>query len=286
MPMRWSLAGCCWCPGAWPTGWAASARSLLGWRRSPEGSAWAAFSGSVGVLIAARASMGIGAALMMPSTLAIITDMFRDTAQRQRAIGVWAGTSGVGFALGPIVGGVLLAHFWWGSVFSINVPIAAAGLLCAIPLVPDSKNRAALRPDLAGAVLSIAGLGLVLGSIIEAPVHGWSSAIVAGTGLVGLAVLAGFAAWERASSHPMLNLAFFGKPSFSAAVGSNGLALFGLVGSLFVLTQFLQFNLGYSALQAGVRMLPVAGVLAVVAPLSAVAVRLAGPSSRWRRACC
>jgi EmrB/QacA subfamily drug resistance transporter len=240
------------------------------------GSAWAAFSGSVGVLIAARASMGIGAALMMPSTLSIITDMFRDGGERQRAIGFWAGTSGLGFALGPIVGGLLLAHFWWGSVFLINVPIAAAGLLCALPLVPDSKNPAALRPDLAGAVLSIAGLGLVLWSVIEAPVHGWSSALVIGTGVAGLAVIAGFAAWERASSHPMLNLQFLRRPSFSAAVSSNGLAMFGLAGALFVLTQFLQFNLGYSALQAGVRMLVIAAAIAVTAPASSVVVRLAG----------
>jgi len=240
------------------------------------GSAWAAFSGAVSVLIAARASMGVGAALMMPSTLAIITDTFRDGGQRQLAIGLWAGTSGLGLALGPIVGGLLLAHFWWGSVFLINVPIAAAGLLCALPLVPDSKNPAARRPDLAGAVLSIAGLGLLLWSIIEAPVHGWSSALVIGSGIAGLAVLAGFAAWERASSHPMLNLQLFGRPSFSAAVGANGLALFGLAGSLFVLTQFLQFNLGYSALQAGVRMLPIAATIAVIAPLSTAAVRAAG----------
>ncbi len=240
------------------------------------GSAWAAFSGSVGVLIAARASMGIGAALMMPSTLSIITDMFRDGGQRQRAIGFWAGTSGLGFALGPIVGGLLLAHFWWGSVFLINVPIAAVGLLCAVPLVPDSKNPAALRPDVAGAVLSIAGLGLVLWSIIEAPVHGWSSALVIGTGVAGLAGIAGFVAWERASSHPMLNLQFLRKPSFSAAIGSNGLAMFGLAGALFVLTQFLQFNLGYSALQAGVRMLVIAAAIAVTAPVSSVVVRLAG----------
>ncbi len=240
------------------------------------GSAWAAFSGSVGVLIGARASMGIGAALMMPSTLAIITDMFRDGGQRQRAIGFWAGTSGLGFALGPIVGGLLLAHFWWGSVFLINVPIAAVGLLCAIPLVPDSKNPTALRPDLAGAVLSIAGLGLILWSIIEAPVHGWSSALVIGAGLAGLAVLAAFAAWERASSHPMLNLRFLRRPSFSAAIGSNGLAMFGLAGALLVLTQFLQFNLGYSALQAGVRMLVIAAAIAVTAPVSSVVVRVAG----------
>jgi Na+/melibiose symporter-like transporter len=125
-------------------------------------------------------------------------------------------------------------------------------------------------------VLSIAGLGLVLWSIIEAPVHGWSSALVIGTGIAGLAVLAGFAAWERASSHPMLNLQFFRRRSFSAAVGANGLALFGLAGALFVLTQFLQFNLGYSALQAGVRMLPIAATIVVIAPLSAVAVRVAG----------
>ena len=240
------------------------------------GSAWAAFSGSVGVLIAARASMGIGAALMMPSTLSIITDMFRDGGQRQRAIGFWAGTSGLGFALGPIVGGLLLAHFWWGSVFLINVPIAAVGLLCALPLVPDSRNPAALRPDVAGAVLSIAGLGLVLWSIIEAPVHGWSSARVIGAGVAGVAVIAGFVVWERASSHPMLNLRFLRRPSFSAAVGSNGLAMFGLAGALFVLTQFLQFNLGYSALQAGVRMLVIAVAIAVTAPVSSVVVRLAG----------
>jgi EmrB/QacA subfamily drug resistance transporter len=240
------------------------------------GSAWAAFSGSVGVLIAARASMGIGAALMLPSTLSIITDMFREGALRQRAIGIWSGTTGVGFALGPLIGGLLLAHFWWGSVFLINVPIAAVGFVFAIPLVPDSKNPAALRPDLAGSALSIAGLGLVLWSIIEAPVYGWSSALVIGVGVAGLAVLACFAAWERTTSHPMLNLRFFRRPSFSAPIGSLGLAMFGLVGALFVLTQFLQFNLGYSPLQAGVRMLPMAAAMAVVAPLSSIAVRLAG----------
>ncbi len=249
---------------------------LLGLAGFAGGSAWAAFSGSVGMLIAARASMGIGAAVMMPSTLSIITDMFRDGAERQRAIGIWSGTTGVGFALGPIIGGLLLTHFWWGSVFLINVPIATVGLLCAVQLVPDSKNPAALRPDLTGALLSVAGLGLVLWAIIEAPVYGWSSAPVIGAGIAGLAVLAGFAAWERTTSHPMLNLRFFRQPSFSAPITSLGLAMFGLVGALFVLTQFLQFNLGYSPLQAGVRMLPTAVSMALIAPLSSIAVRWAG----------
>jgi EmrB/QacA subfamily drug resistance transporter len=249
---------------------------LAGLAAFAAGSTWAAFSGSVGMLIAARASMGIGAALIMPSTLSIITDMFRDGAQRQRAIGLWAGTSGVGIALGPIIGGLLLAHFWWGSVFLINLPIAAVGFACAVPLVPDSKNPAAAPPDLAGGLLSIAGLGLVLWSLIEAPVRGWSSALVIGAGLTGLAVLAVFAAWERASSHPMLNLDFFQHRQFSVAIGSVGLVTFGLFGALFVLTQFMQFSLGYTPLQAGIRVLPAAGAIALVAPLSALLVRAAG----------
>ena len=240
------------------------------------GSTWAAFSGSVDMLIAARASMGIGAALIMPSTLSIITNTFTDKTERQRALGVWAGTSGAGIALGPIVGGLLLAHFWWGSVFLINVPIAIVGLTSAVPVVPNSKNPVAERPDPRGAALSIAGLGLVLWAIIEAPTRGWSSAMVLCAGTGGLVLLAGFAAWERASSHPMLSLRFFRSSRFSAAIGSNGLLMFGLMGALFVLTQFMQFELGYTPLQAGVRVLPAAGAIAVVAPLSSVLIRRLG----------
>src|SRR5215472_93406 len=162
---------------------------LIGLTAFALGSTWAAFSGSVGALIAARASMGIGGAMMMPSTLAIITDMFTGDTQRQRAIGVWAGTTGLGVALGPIVGGVLLARFWWGSVFLVNVPIAVIGLACATPLIRESRSQAIRPPDLVGAALSIAGLGLVLWSLIEAPVRGWTSLLVLAAGSGGLAVL-------------------------------------------------------------------------------------------------
>ena len=167
-------------------------------------------------------------------------------------------------------------------MFLINVPIAVVGLLCAMPLVPDSRNPAALRPDLAGAALSVAGLGLVLWAIIEAPVYGWSSGVVIGVGMGGVAVLAGFVAWERVTSHPMLNLRFFRARSFSAPIVSLGLAMFGLVGALFVQTQFLQFNLGYSPLQAGVRMLPIAAAIAVIAPLSSIVVRTGGSQAHDR----
>ena len=235
-------------------------------------STWAALSGSAGMLIAARASMGLGATLIMPATLAIITNTFTDRGERQRALGIWAGTTGAGVALGPIVGGLLLAHFAWGSVFLINVPIALLGIATGIPFVPDSRNEHAQRLDLIGSLLSILGLGLVLWAVIQAPVHGWASAEVLGTGAGGIAILAGFVGWEARSSHPMLRLAFFRQRGFTGAVLSTATMMFALMGMLFVLTQFLQFQLGYSALQAGVRMLPAAGGIAVVAPLSAVVV--------------
>jgi EmrB/QacA subfamily drug resistance transporter len=240
------------------------------------GSAAAAFSGGVGNLIAARAGMGVGGALMIPSTLSIISNMFRNPAERQRAIGRWGAASGVGVALGPIAGGLLLARFWWGSVFLINVPIAAAGLIAAFFLVPDSKNENAKAPDFTGAVLSTAGIGAILWSIIEAPTRGWSSPLVIGAGAGGLAVLAIFAAWERFTSHPMLHLSFFRQRSFSAAIPAVVTLTFGLFGALFVLTQFLQFDLGFTPLQAGIRLLPAAAAIVVIAPASAVGVRAIG----------
>jgi EmrB/QacA subfamily drug resistance transporter len=240
------------------------------------GSVWAGYSGSVGMLIAARAGMGIGGAFMTPSTLSLITAIFTDTAERRRAISLWAATTGIGAALGPIVGGLLLARFWWGSVFLINVPVAVLGFAFAVPLIPESKNPDAKSPDPVGAMLSIAGLGLVVWSLIEAPVRGWTSALVLATGIGGLAVLAAFVWWERRSEHPMLNMGLFGKREISGAVISQGLAVFGFYGALFLLTQFLQFGLGYSALRAGLCILPAAGALVVAAPMSELIMRRIG----------
>jgi len=249
---------------------------LIGLATFAGGSVGAAFSGSVGALIAWRAVMGGGAALTMPATLGIINDLFRDSRERARAIGLWAGTSGIGIAIGPIAGGLLLAHFWWGSVFFVNVPIAAAGAIGAVLLVPESSNPHAARPDPGGGLLSMLGLGCILWAIIEAPTDGWGSAKVIGVGLAGLAVLAVFAAWEARSSHPMLDLRFFKARRFSAATSSLSLGVFGLFGALFVQTQFLQFDLHLSAIEAGVRILPIAAVVAVAAPLSPTLVRYVG----------
>jgi EmrB/QacA subfamily drug resistance transporter len=230
-----------------------------------SGSAGSAFSPTVGWLVTSRALMGLGAACIMPSTLSIITDVFRDADDRARAIGIWSGTEGLGIAIGPIAGGWLLAHFWWGSVFLINVPIAVLGLLATRWLVPDSRDPSPKRIDIVGALLSTTGLGALVWAIIEAPTRGWDSPVVLGVGAAALGVLSVFVVWERRSTHPLLVLEAFGDRRFSVAMTSVALSVFALMAALFVLTQYLQFSLGYSALATGERILPVAGVLGVAA---------------------
>ena len=250
---------------------------LIGLTVFALGSGGAAFSGSVDLLIAWRAVMGAGAALTIPATLSIVNDIFRDPVARARAIGTWGGTIGLGIAIGPIAGGLLLSRFWWGSIFLVNVPIAVAAFAGALALVPDSKNPAADRPAPVGALLSIGGLGLLLWAIIEAPVRGWASGAVVGAGVASLVVLAAFVGWESRSSHPMLKLGFFSDRRFSVALAAELLGLFGLLGGLFVSTQFLQFDLGYSPLGAGLRILPIAATLALSAALSPLVTRATRP---------
>jgi EmrB/QacA subfamily drug resistance transporter len=240
------------------------------------GSAGAAFSGNADLLVAARAGMGLGSAFVMPATLSILVEVFPEPARRARAIGIWSGTTGLGVALGPVVGGFLLAHFFYGSVFLVNVPIVAAGAAAVLVAVPESRGRPSGRPDLAGVALSVAGLGLLLWGIIEAPVDGFASPTVVAAVAAGAGLLGAFFVWERRTPHPMLRLALFANRRFSAAVGAVSLALFALSAVLFVLTQYLQFGLGFTPLSAGLRLAPVALVLALAAPLSALAARAVG----------
>ena len=240
------------------------------------GSLAAAFSGSVGPLIVWRAVMGAGAAMTIPSGLSIVNDLFRNGAERARAVGIWSGTIGLGIAVGPVAGGLLLSRFWWGSVFLVNVPVVAVGIVGTLLFVPESRSLAPNRPDPAGSALSIVGLGLVLWAIIEGPNLGWLSPEILAVGAAGLAVIAGFVAWERGIDHPMLPLEFFRSRRFSVAVVAVGLGLFALFGGLFVMTQFLQFFLGYTPLGAGLRILPIAGVLAVGALASPRVVHTIG----------
>jgi len=240
------------------------------------GSAFSAFAWSPEILILARALMGVGGALVMPATLSILTNVFVEPHEREKAIGIWAGVAGVGIAVGPIAGGLLLQHFWWGSVFLINVPIIIVGIIAAVLLVPNSADPAARRLDMVGAVLSTAGLAVLLWGIIEAPTTGWHSDRVLIGVSVGLAILAVFMAWELHTDHPMLHLRFFRDRRFSAASAAFALVVLGLYGMLFVTTQYLQFVLGYSALATGICFLPVAGLLLVAGPASTPLVRRLG----------
>jgi EmrB/QacA subfamily drug resistance transporter len=240
------------------------------------GSALSAFAPSATALIFTRGLMGVGGAFIMPSTLSIITNVFTDPAERGKAIGVWAGVSALGLGLGPITGGVLLEHFWWGSVFIVNIPIVIMGLILGFLLVPESRDPRPSALDPIGALLSMAALGTLLWAVIEAPSHGWGSTSIVIGFLVGGFLLVLFFAWELNSTHPMLDMHFFENPRFSAASGAITLVFLSLFGTLFLLTQYLQSVLGFSTVKAGAVLLPQAITLMIFAPLSNVWVQRLG----------
>jgi EmrB/QacA subfamily drug resistance transporter len=235
-------------------------------------SAWA---GSADQLIVTRAIMGIGGALIMPATLSIITNVFTERRERSQAIAMWAATAGVAVAIGPVTGGFLIEHFWWGSVFLVNVPVVVLALILGQLFVPTSRDPAAPPVDGPGAVLSITGLVALVWAIIEGP-NGWTDPAVLGAFALAAVLLGAFVVWERRTRTPMLDINFFRNPRFSAASASLMLTFFAMFGSLFLLTQFLQSVLGYTALQAGVRLIPMAATQMVVAPLSAKIVERVG----------
>jgi EmrB/QacA subfamily drug resistance transporter len=228
-------------------------------------SAASALAANTTQLIALRALTGVGAALIFPATLSIIANVFPDPRERQRAIAVWAGTAGIGIGLGPVAGGLLLRWFYWGSVFWVNVPVCLLALVAGRALVPSSRDPEKSRLDGLGAVLSIVGLSALVYAIIEGPARGWSSQPVATGFALAAAALGAFVVAELRSTHPMLDLRLFTNARFSAASLAMTALYFCLFGTIFFQTQHLQFVLGYDPLGAGLRSLPFAAVLIVVA---------------------
>jgi EmrB/QacA subfamily drug resistance transporter len=233
------------------------------------GSALAALSTSASELIACRVVMGIGAAAVMPATLSILTNVFTVPAERAKAIAMWSAVAGLGVVIGPTLGGWLLEHFAWGSIFLVNLPIVGVALLAGRLVVPPSANPNPRALDPVGALLSMAGIVAVVYAIIEAPSHGWMSPVTLGLAAAGIALLVGFGCVELRSAHPMVDLRIFSNARFSAASFAVTMIFLALFGWLFLFTQQLQFVLGYSALAAGVRCLPFALTVGVASPLSA-----------------
>jgi EmrB/QacA subfamily drug resistance transporter len=216
------------------------------------------FTTSPAQLIAARAVMGLGAAMIFPATLSLITNVFTGRAERARAIGLWGASAGIAIALGPIVGGWLLEHFSWASIFFAMGPVAAVAATLVAVTVPASKNPGAAGLDFPGLALSTAAMALLVFTIIEAPSYGWGSGrSIAGFG-VAAGLLAAFIGWERRSPSPMLDVRLFRNMRFSAASGAVTVSFFTLFGFIFLMTQYFQFIRGYGPLSTGVHLLPVA----------------------------
>jgi EmrB/QacA subfamily drug resistance transporter len=241
---------------------------LIGLSIFALGSVFAAFSDSPIELIGWRAVMGIGGAAVQPTTLAVITNVFPPR-ERGRAIGVWAGTAGIAVAGGPLAGGAVLEHFWWGAVFLIGVPVALLGIVAVVAFVPESRDPSPGRLDIPGVLLSIAALaGLVYGIIHGGSGAGWTTPGVLVPLVGGLVLLAVFVWLQRRSTHPALDVSLFRNPAFSAAAAALGLNFFALLGATFYLVYYLQGVRGYTPLQSGAALIPVALGMALMAPRS------------------
>src|SRR6516162_9643484 len=221
------------------------------------------FTTSPAQLIAARAVMGLGAAMTFPATLSLIANVFTERKERARAIGLWGAIAGVAIAMGPIVGGWLLERYSWAAIFIAMAPVAAVAAVTVALAVPASKDPDTAAVDIPGLVLSSATMALLVFTIIEAPTYGWT----AGRSVTGFAVsavlLAAFIAWERRAAHPMLDVRLFRNMRFSAASGAVTVSFFTLFGFIFLITQYFQFVRGYGPLSTGVRLLPVAASVGV-----------------------
>ena len=236
----------------------------------------AAQSTSVDQLVAARAGMGVAAAMIYPSTLALLSSTFTDRKDKAVAVGIWSGVSGVAIGLGPVAGGVLLEHYWWGSIFMVNLPVAAVALIAGAKLVTESRDPAPGRFDTVGALLSVSVIGLLVWDVIEAPGRGWTNPVTLLAFAGVLVLVAAFIWWESRRTDPLLDVGFFRDPRFSAAAGAISAAFFGLFGFIFMITLFFQQVRDYSTLRAGAATLPFALVMGVLSPVAMLIVKKFG----------
>lgn len=226
-------------------------------------------------LIAARAVMGLGAALMLPTTLSILANAFTERRARARAIGLWGASTGLGVATGPIVGGWLLGRYWWGSIFAFLAFLTVAVAVLVVFFVPTSRDPKTPPIDWRGLSLSSLGFGVLVLGIIEAPRWGWGSPLTIGCFTIGMLVLLVFVAVQRRIKDPMLDVSLFSNMRYTAASGSVAISFFALNGFIFLITQYMQLVKDYSALSMGLRLLPMAASIGVASIVGAwLAVRI------------
>ncbi|MGD9792178.1 MAG: MFS transporter [Acidimicrobiia bacterium] len=235
-------------------------------------------SDSATQVIAVRGVMGFAAAFIMPSTLSILANVFPPH-ERAKAISMWAGISAGGAALGPPITGLLLEHFWWGSVFLMTTPIALLALIAGHRLVPTSRDPDETKLDVPGAVLSALGIGALVYAIIEAPHNGWASARTIVGFVIAVALMLAFVMWEQRSTHPMLDVRLFLDRRFGVSSAGIAVAFFTMFGLMFLITQFFQLVHGLSPFKAGLMILPMMMTLMVVSPRSAALVGRFGPGA-------
>lgn len=265
-----TYAGLLLVAGALVDRWGKSRTFLVGTACFGGFSLMAGLVNTTGLLIAARALMGIGAALLAPSTLALVSTQFTERKERTVAFALWSGANGAGGAAGPLLSGILLEHFRWGAIFLINVPVAIGIVVVGLFVLPHSRPKPIPGGvDAPGAILSTLALALVCWAIISAPGLGISSPLILASAAAGVVLMAVFIRWEARVTNPILRLSLFRIRRFSVAVAVSGLVTAGGAGALFVLTQYLQFSLAFTPLETGVRVLPIAAAMligAVAAP--------------------
>jgi EmrB/QacA subfamily drug resistance transporter len=229
------------------------------------GAVLATFSHDMSQLIACRAVMGLGGAFIMPSTLSILINVFPAN-ERPKAIAIWAACLGAAPPLGPVISGVLLAHFWYGSAFIANIPLIVIALVAGAFIVPKSRDPEEAAFDPIGAVTSIVGISALVYALIEAPDRGWSNSVTLLSFAVAAFALFLFVRWELRVREPMLDIRYFKNKAFSTGTGGMILVFLGMYGTMFLVTQYLQLILGYSALGTAVRLLPMTPIMMIVAP--------------------
>ncbi|MET9662336.1 MFS transporter [Streptomyces sp. NPDC006510] len=251
---------------------------LLGYALFGVASAIAAMADSPAVLIAARALLGVGGAMIMPATLSILRQVFPDRRERAVAIGVWTAVAAVGAATGPVIGGFLVEHFWWGSVFLINVPLMALVLPVGRLLLPESRGSHDGPWDVLGALMAAAGvLGVVLGVKRAGTGEGVLSPATLAPLLIGAVLLVVFVRRQKRRTHPLIDIGMFARPAFSTAVGCIVLAMLALVGLELIAVQYLQLVLGLSPLQTGLRLLPLTFAAMAAGATGSYTLRRVGP---------